>query len=335
MSPQSSRQVVLRARPSAIPQAEHFAVEEAVVPDLAEGQVLVRNSHLSVDPAMRGWVSTSANYSEPVAIGEVMRSFAVGEVLASEHPDFRPGEVVMGMFGWQELAVVTPDAVWRKVTEQDLPRSLALGVLGLNGLTAWAGVHRVLRPRPGSTVVVSSAAGAVGSVVGQLAKAAGCRTVGIAGGPAKARWCVEEYGFDVGLDYRSDTFAADLAEATPDGVDHYFDNTSGRITDAVAQRLTTHSSMLVCGTAAISSWDPWPSGPRLERIILTQRARIEGFLAFDHLDALPEAVQQLADLVRSGDLTYREHVLQGLESAPGAIAMLYSGQNTGKLVVQL
>lgn len=335
MSKQTSRQVVLRARPAAIPQAEHFAIEEADVPALADGQLLVHNSHLSVDPAMRGWVSATANYSEPVAIGEVMRSFAVGEIVASQHPDFRPGEIVMGMFGWQELAVVTPDAVWRKVREDDLPRSLALGALGLNGLTAWAGVHRVLRPRPGSTVVVSSAAGAVGSAVGQLAAAEGCRTIGIAGGPEKARWCVDEYGFDVGLDYRSETFVNDLAQATPDGVDHYFDNTSGPITDAVLQRLTTHSSVLVCGTAAISSWDPWPTGPRTERIVLTQRARIEGFLAFDHLDALPEAVEQLAEMVRSGALTYREHILDGLESAPGAIAMLYAGTNTGKLVVEL
>lgn len=335
MSRHTNRQIVLRARPAAIPQAEHFAVEESPVPDLADGQFLVRNSHLSIDPAMRGWVSTTANYSEPVAIGEVMRSLAVAEVVASRHPDFATGEVVMGMFGWQELAVVTPEAVWRKITEDDLPRSLALGVLGLNGLTAWAGVHRVLRPRPGSTVVVSSAAGAVGSTVGQLAKAAGCRTVGIAGGPMKARWCTDEYGFDVGLDYRSGSFEADLVEATPDGVDHYFDNTSGPITDAVVRRLTPHSSMLVCGTAAISSWDPWPSGPRLERIVLTQRARIEGFLAFDHLDALPEAVAHLADLVRTGHLAYREHVLEGLDAAPGAITMLYSGQNTGKLIVQL
>lgn len=335
MRSETTRRIVLRARPSAIPQAEHFALEDTPVPDLADGQLLVRNSHLSIDPAMRGWVSATANYSEPVALGEVMRSLAVGDVVASRHPDFAVGQVLMGMFGWQELAVVTPDAVWRTVTEEDLPRSLALGVLGLNGLTAWAGMHRVLRPRPGSTVVVSSAAGAVGSVVGQLAKAAGCRTVGIAGGPVKARWCVDEYGFDVGLDYRSDTFEADLVEATPDGVDHYFDNTSGPITDAVVRRLTPHSSMLVCGTAAVSSWDPWPSGPRLERIVLTQRARIEGFLAFDHLDALPEAAAELAGMVRSRLLTYREHVLDGLEAAPGAIAMLYSGQNTGKLVVRL
>lgn len=335
MSPQRNRQVVLVARPDAIPGPQHFALRDGEAPEPIDGQLLVRSEFLSVDPAMRGWVSATANYSQPVAIGEVMRSFAVGEVVASAAPGYDVGDVVMGLLGWQELALVTPDALWRKVTETDLPRSLALGVLGLNGLTAWAGLHRVLRPRPGSTVVVSSAAGAVGSLVGQLARAAGCRTVGIAGGPEKAVRCVEEFGYDAGLDYRSESFEQDLALATPDGVDHYFDNTSGAITDAVLRRLNVASSVLVCGTAAVSSWDPWPTGPRPERIVLTRRARVEGFLAFDHLDALPEAVAELAGLVRNGAITYREHVLEGLEAAPGAIEMLYSGRNDGKLLVRV
>lgn len=335
MSPSLNHQVVLTARPHGIPQPEHFAVRAAEAVPAPEGGLLVRTTYLSVDPAMRGWVSAVANYSEPVGIGEVMRSFAVGEVVESRHPDFREGEVVMGMFGWQELAAVPADAVWRKVTEHDLPASLSLGVLGLNGLTAWAGVQRVLRPRPGSTVVVSSAAGAVGSAVGQLCRDLGCRTVGVAGGPEKAGRCVSEFGYDVGLDHRSPTFVEELAAATPEGVDHYFDNTSGPITDAVLRRLRAHASVLVCGTAAIASWDPWPTGPRVDRIVLTQRARIEGFLAFDHLDVLPEAVEQLADLVRSGRLAYREHVLEGLEAAPGAVSMLYAGTNDGKLVIRV
>jgi NADPH-dependent curcumin reductase len=335
MSDETTRQVVLCARPDDIPRAEHFQIREAPVPPLRPGQLLVRNEVLSVDPAMRGWVSAAANYAEPVAIGAVMRSFAVGEVVASRHPEHRAGDVVMGLFGWQDLAVVDGAAVWRTVLEEDLPRSLAVGVLGLNGLTAWAGVHRVLRPVPGSTVVVSTAAGAVGSIVGQLAAGLGCRTVGIAGGPEKTRRCLEEFGFDAAVDYRSPDFPEDLTRATPDGVDHYFDNTAGPVTDAVLQRLTPHSSVLVCGTAAIASWDPWPTGPRVERLVLTRRARIEGFLAFDHLDALEPAVAELAGRVRSGALVHREHVLQGLEQAPGAIAMLYDGSNEGKLVVRL
>lgn len=334
MTPATTRQVVLVARPDDVPRPEHFEIRQARVPDLAEGQLLVRNDYLSVDPAMRGWVSPVANYAEPVAIGQVMRSFAVGEVLASRHPDHQPGDVVMGMFGWTEHAVVDATTVWRTLTETDLPRSLSLGALGLNGLTAWAGVHRVLRPRPGSTVVVSTAAGAVGSVVGQLAADLGARTVGIAGGPTKAAR-VQEFGYDVGLDYRAPDFPDQLAEATPKGVDHYFDNTSGPVTDAVMARLAPHSSVLVCGTAAITSWDPWPTGPRVERHLLTRRARMEGFLAFDHLDALPEAVTDLADKIRTGRLAHREHVLHGLDQAPGAIAMLYDGANDGKLVIQL
>lgn len=335
MTPATTRQVVLVARPDDVPQPEHFEIREAQVPDLAEGQLLVRNDYLSVDPAMRGWVSAVANYAEPVALGQVMRSFAVGEVLASRHPAHQAGDVVMGLFGWTEHAVVEATDVWTTVTDQDLPRSLSLGVLGLNGLTAWAGVHRVLRPRPGSTVVVSTAAGAVGSIVGQLAADLGARTVGIAGGPTKATRCVQDFGYDVGLDYRDPDFAQQLAEATPEGVDHYFDNTSGPVTDAVMARLAPHSSVLVCGTAAITSWDPWPTGPRTERIILTRRARVEGFLAFDHLDALQDAVTDLADKIRTGQLAHREHVLHGLDQAPGAIAMLYDGANDGKLVIRL
>ena len=182
-----NRQVILKSRPTDIPQADHFEIIESDFPDLRDGQMLVRNIYLSVEPAMRGWVSNVANYSEPVRIGEVMRSFAAGEVLQSAHPDFRPGDKVMGMFGWQEFAAVGPAAVTRKVREDDLPLSLSLGVTGINGITAYFGLLDVGLPRPGDTVVVSTGAGAVGSAVGQIAKISGCRTVGIAGGPAKGR----------------------------------------------------------------------------------------------------------------------------------------------------
>jgi len=335
MVPTSTRQVVLASRPVGIPQAEHFELRNSRLPSLQDGQILVRNSYLSADPAMRGWVNESANYSEPVPVGAVMRALAVGEVIDSRNPNYRRGELVTGLFGWQDVALVEPAAIWRKVTEADLPPSLSLGVLGLPGFTAWAGLHRILRPRTGGTLVVSTAAGAVGSTVGQLAARLGCRTVGIAGGPAKAAACVEEFGFDVGLDYRSTRFEDDLRAATPDGVDAYFDNTSGPITDAVTRRLAPRAAVLVCGTASIQSWDPVPTGPRVERALLTKRARMEGFLALDHFDAFEEAISELASLVRTGALAYREHTLHGLESAPGSIAMLYSGENTGKLVIQV
>lgn len=335
MSPKVAKEVFLASRPEGVPQAEHFDFRTVEIPDLQDGELLIQMSHLSADPAMKGWVQASANYSQPVEIGEVMRAFAVGEVLASKTPDYQAGELVMGLFGWRDFAVVTQKSVWRKVTESDLPRTLALGVLGLTGLTAWAGVHRTLRPRPGDTLVVSSAAGAVGSIVGQLGAKHGCRTIGIAGGPEKAARCTAEFGFDTGLDYRSATFLEELAEVTPDGVDAYFDNTGGAISDAVVSRLTTHAAVMICGTAAVESWSPWPTGPRVERTLLTQRARMEGFLAFDHLDALGQATDELADMIREGDLTYREHILYGLDSAPGSINMLYSGENAGKLIISL
>lgn len=329
------RRVVLTQRPHGIPGPEHFAIEAVAVPDLAADTLLVRNRYLSVDPAMRGWVNAAANYSQPVEIGEVMRSLAVGEVVDSADPRYPPGECVMGMFGWQEYALVQPEAVWRTVPERDLPLSYALGVLGLGGLTAWAAVGRVLTPRSGETVVVSTAAGGVGSLAGQLAGLSGCRTVGIAGGPQKVRRCLEEFGFDAAVDYRSAQFDDDLEAATPDGVDAYMDHTGGAVTDAVLRRLAVGARVAVVGTAAVAAWDPWPSGPRVERILLTQRASMQGFLAFDHLDGLSACVAELSNLLRQGRLVYREHVLDGLEAAPGAIGVLYRGENTGKLIVRL
>ncbi|WP_106848687.1 NADP-dependent oxidoreductase [Blastococcus sp. Marseille-P5729] len=331
----TNTKTILTARPSGIPDESCFEIVEEPVAAPAAGQVVVRNEYLSVDPAMRGWVSAVANYSEPVPIGAVMRSFAAGEVVESQHPDYPVGTKVMGMLGWQQYATVGADAIWRKVTEDDLPLSLSLGVLGLNGLTAWAGVREVLRPESGQSVVVSTAAGAVGSLVGQLCKAIGCRTVGITGSAEKVALCVDEFGFDAAVDYRSSTFVDDLAAALPDGVDRYFDNTAGSITDAVLEHLNTHAAMVVCGTASISSWDPWPTGPRIERRILTTRARVEGLLAFDFMDRLQEAVADLAGMVRAGELTYREDVLEGMSSAPGAIAGLYRGENLGRRVIRL
>ena len=244
-----NRQVILKSRPADIPQADNFEIIESDVPDLRDGQILVHNSYLSVEPAMRGWVSNVANYSEPVRIGEVMRSFAAGEVLQSAHPDFKPGDKVMGMFGWQEFAVVGPAAVTRKIREDGLPLSLSLGVTGLNGITAYFGLLDVGQPRPGDTVVVSTAAGAVGSAVGQIAKLSGCRTVGIAGGPTKVAQCRELFGYDEVIDYKSDNLEPALAKACPGGIDLYFDNTGGAISDVVLRHLAVGARVVICGTA--------------------------------------------------------------------------------------
>jgi NADPH-dependent curcumin reductase CurA len=330
-----NRQVVLASRPVGIPQAQHFEIRSAPLREPRDGEFVVRNEFLSVDPAMRGWVNAAANYSDPVGIGEVMRSFAVGTVVASRHPAYAEGDHVVGMLGWQEYAVTDPKPIRRKVGETDLPLSLALGVLGLNGVTAYFALTEVGEPKPGDTVVVSTAAGSVGSAVGQIAKLMGCRTVGIAGGEAKVRLCVDAFGYDAAVDYRAATFDADLARACPAGVDVYFDNTSGPVSDAVLPLLAKHARVVICGTASVASWDPWPAGPRVERHLLNKSARMQGFLIWDYEHRYAEAVTRLAQWVRSGQLRYREEILEGLAQAPDAIAGLYRGENFGKRLIRV
>jgi NADPH-dependent curcumin reductase CurA len=335
MQRQVNRQVRLKSRPSGIPQAEHFEIVEGRVPDPSDGQVVVRNIYLSVDPAMRGWVSAVANYSEPVPVGAVMRSLAVGRVEESRSSDFHPGEYVTGMFGWQDYAVVDAEAIERKVGGSGLPISTSLGVLGLNGLTAYLGFLDIGRPEAGETVVVSTAAGAVGSCVGQIAKIKGCRTVGIAGGPIKAQMCCEDFGYDAAVDYKADDFDSALDAACPEGVDIYFDNTAGSISDSVMRRLNVGARVVICGTASIASWVPPPQGPRVERHLLVKRARLQGFLIFDHVQRYPEALRELERWVRNGQIRYREDILDGIEQAPGSIAGLYRGENVGKRLIRI
>jgi NADPH-dependent curcumin reductase CurA len=330
-----NRQVILKARPEGIPQATHFEFREAAIPEPGEGRFLIRNRFVSVDPAMRGWAGAAANYSEPVALGAVMRAIAVGEVVASGHPGFAVGEHVCGMFGWQEFAVSDGKNVWFKHDASVAPLSTALGVLGINGITAYFALLEIGRPKPGDTVVVSTAAGAVGSAVGQIAKIHDCRTVGITSGGAKLALCRDTYGYDAALSYRSGNLDAALAAACPDGANVYFDNTAGSISDAVYRHLAVGARCVVCGTASVSSWEPWPAGPRVERHVLVKRASIQGFLLFDYAARFQEARKQLAAWLADGRLTYREEVLDGLESAPGAIAHLYAGGNLGKLVIRV
>ena len=330
-----NRQVLLKSRPAGIPQKENFEIVERPVPALADRQILVRNEFLSVEPAMRGWVSAVANYSTPVGIGEVMRSFTAGTVIASRHPGFAEGDRVMGMLGWQDFAVSDGGNITRKVKETDLPLSLSLGVLGLNGVTAYFGLLDLGLPKPGDTVVVSTAAGAVGSAVGQIAKLMGCRTVGITGGAAKVKLCTDEFGYDAAIDYKAGDVGAALKAACPAGVDVYFDNTAGAISDAVIAQIAVGARIVICGTASISSWDPWPMGPRVERHILVKRARMSGLLIFDYAHRYEEAIARLAGWVRAGKLRYREDILDGIEHAPGAIAELYRGENLGKRLIKL
>lgn len=330
-----NRQVLLAARPTGIAQKEHFRIVEGVIKAPGAGEILVRNRYLSVEPAMRGWIADAGNYSDPVPVGSVMRSLAAGEVVGSNCPDFQPGDWVTGWFGWQDYAVVKPDAIVRKVTERDLPLSLSLGVLGINGVTALLALTLVGQPQAGETVLVSTAAGAVGSAVGQIAKILGCTAVGIAGGPDKARSCVELFGYDRAVDYRGDDLAGALSATCPEGVNIYFDNVAGHISDTVMPLLANRARVVVCGTASISDWSEWPSGPRVERHLLVKRARMEGFVIFDHAERYQDAVDQLATWVREGSLRYSEDILDGIESAPDAIAGLYRGENAGKRLIRL
>ena len=330
-----SSQVILAKRPEGIPQAEHFQIVQTVVPALTDGQVLVRNMYWSVEPAMRGWVNAVGNYAEPVALGAVMRSFTAGVVEASRDTGLPVGTWVTGLFGWQTHAVVAASSVTRRIPDRDLPLSTALGILGINGAAAHHGLLTVGQPRAGDTVVASTAAGAVGSCVGQIAKIKGCRTVGITGGETKRQLCLNTFGFDAAVDYKAPDFAEQLASACPNGVDVYFDNTAGAISDSVLTHLNRGARVVVCGTASVANWDPVPLGPRVERHLLVKRARMEGFVIFDHTDAEPAALAELAQWLREGRLRYLEEVLDGVDKAPDAIAGLYRGDNLGKRLIKV
>ena len=335
MNTNISRKVILASRPVGIPQAQHFQIIEVPRPQILPGQILVRTVYWSVEPAMRGWVNAVGNYSEPVAVGAVMRSLASGVVEASNHPDYQAGDWVTGMLGWQEYAAVDAPVISHKIDRDGPPLSTSLGVLGLNGLTAYFGLLDIANPQSGETVVVSTAAGSVGSAVGQIAKIKGCRTVGIAGGADKVRQCLELFGYDACIDYKAQNVEQELKTIASDGIDIYFDNTAGAISDAVMPQLNIRARVVICGTASIASWDPTPSGPRIERQLLVKRARMQGLLVFDYVDRYPQGRAQLAQWVASGQLKYVEDILPGIEQAPDAIAGLYRGENNGKRLIQV
>ena len=333
--PKTNTRVLLKSRPTGIPQAEHFEIAEAAMPAIEPGHFIVRNEFLSVEPAMRGWVNAAVNYSDPVAIGGVMRSFAAGTVVASRHAGYAEGDKVMGMLGWQAYALSDGTGIRRKVLEHDLPLSLSLGVLGINGVTAYFALTEIGEPRSGDTVVVSTAAGSVGSAAGQIAKLVGCRTVGITGGAAKLKMCRDDFGYDAAVDYKAADFQQALAAACPKGVDVYYDNTSGAISDAVVSHINKNARIIICGTASVASWDPWPTGPRMERHLLNKSARMQGFLVWDYEHRYEEAVAKLATWVRDGKLKYREEIVDVIGAAPDAIAGLYRGENLGKRLIRL
>jgi len=335
MTASQNRQVWLRERPNGIPQAEDFGIRSTDIPKIAEGQFLIRNEFLSADPAMRGWIADKSNYWPRIEVGDTMRAFSAGTVMESMHGDYRVGDKVMGIFGWQDYAAVDGSSVQRRITETELPVSTALGVLGLNGLTAYFALLELGQPKANETIVVSTAAGAVGSCVGQIAKIKGCRTIGIAGGPEKVELCRGEFGYDVAIDYRAGDLDARIADACPNGIDVYFDNTAGEISDSVLKNLAVGARVVICGFASIASWNPAPLGPRVERHLLVKRARMQGFLIFDYVDRYPEGLRALTEWVKAGLIHYREDILEGIEQAPGSIAGLYRGENLGKRLIRI
>ena len=330
-----NRQIRLAARPVGMPQGSDFALAEEPVPTPGPGQALVRVLSLSLDPYMRGRMSAAKSYAPPVAIGGVMTGGAVGEVVRSEAAGLAPGDLVEGMFGWQDYALCTRGSA-RVLPASPYPPSYALGVLGMPGATAYFGLLEVGRPRPGDTVVVSAASGAVGAVVGQIAKIGGCRVVGTVGSDEKAAYITEELGFDAAINYRTaNDLRAALDEACPDGVDVYFNNVGGPVTDRVMNRLAFKARVVVCGNIHHYTLTEPYVGPSHLRSILVNRARVEGFLVLDWLERYPEAFARLTAWLDDGRMNYREHVIEGLENAPEGLGMLFEGRNFGKLVVKV
>ncbi len=331
------RQLMVRvtSRAAGIPGPENFELVEAEPPTCPAGGVLVQVMLCAVDPAMRGWLSAEANYMT-VPNGAVMRSHGVGEIVASDSEKWQVGDQVFGWLGWQRYAAIPEsDVLWR-IDTAIAPAESWLSIFGLNGLTAWIGFLHLARPLSGQTVLVTTAAGGVGSAVGQLAKAHGVRAVGIAGGPEKIRRAIAQFGYDDAIDYHAtdQPLSVKIAAACPAGIDMFFDNTAGHLADAVFPHLTIGARIVQCGTAAISTWLPPPTGPRREREMLVKRLNWQGFVAFDHAALFPQALQALQALHKAGNLISEDDVLEGLQNAPTAIQLLYSGANQGRLSIR-
>ncbi|NHZ43792.1 NADP-dependent oxidoreductase [Massilia aquatica] len=332
MSAATYQRVVLASRPRGEVQPENFRIESANVPDLADGQVLVRNHYLSLDPYMRGRMSEAKSYAASQAIGETMIGGTAGEVVASKHPKFAAGDMVVGQLGWAEMGV-SDGALLRKVDTTHIPLSAYLGVVGMPGMTAWYGLNQIMMPKEGHTILVSAASGAVGSAVGQLAKLKGCRAVGIAGGPEKCAYVVNELGFDACVDYKAGKLEADLAAAVPDGIDAIFENVGGAGFDAALPLMNAFGRIALCGLIAGYNGDD--VAIRNMRYMLTSRLTIRGFIVSEHMDLWPQGLGELGALVASGKLKYRETVAPDLASAPEAFIGLLKGRNFGKQLVKL
>ena len=335
----ANQQVLLDNRPTGEATTGNFKIVSIETPELQEGQVLVRHHFLSLDPYMRGRMNDSKSYTAPQPLGQVMGAGTVGEVVESRSPKFQPGDQVVGMGGWQHYSVINvsePGAL-RTVDTAHVSLSHYLGAVGMPGVTAWYGLVKVIEPKAGETLVVSAATGAVGSAFGALAKARGCRAVGIAGGPDKCRYAVEELGFDACIDYKLHADAGSLSkaikEACPNGIDGHFENVGGMVLDAVLLRMNAFGRIALCGM--IAGYDGKPMPMTYPALILTNRLKVQGFIVSEHMDIWPEALKELGMLVGTGKLRPRESVAQGLEAAPEAFLGLLKGKNFGKQLVKL
>ncbi len=335
----ANQQILLDNRPSGEAVASNFKQVTGETPALQDGQVLVCHHFLSLDPYMRGRMNESKSYAAPQALGEVMQGGTAGEVVESRSPKFKAGDQVVGMGGWQQYSVVAADepGALRKVDTAHVPLSYYLGAVGMPGVTAWYGLVKIIEPKAGETVVISAATGAVGSAFAALAKARGCRVIGIAGGPEKGRYAVDELGFDACIDYKLHADASSLSkalkDACPDGIDGCFENVGGMVLDAVLLRMNAFGRIALCGM--IAGYDGKPLPLTYPALILTNRLKIQGFIVSEHMEVWPEALKELGTLVATGKLHPRESVAQGLEAAPDAFLGLLKGKNFGKQLVKL
>jgi hypothetical protein len=329
-----NHQVRLASRPVGLPTRADWSFTEEPVTEPGDGTVLVKILYVSLDPAMRGWLNESRSYIAPVAIGDVMRALALGRVIASNHPGFAAGDYVSGAFGVQEYALSDGKHVL-KVDPDLAPLPVHLSALGMTGRTAYFGLLEVGELKPGETVVVSAAAGAVGSVVGQIAKIKGCRVVGIAGGPEKCRYIVDELGFDTAIDYKTQDVRAALKEHCPSGIDVYFDNVGGHILEAALARLARGARIVICGAISQYNVTGPPKGPSNYMALLVHRASMKGFLAGDYAARDDEATQALAAWRANGSLRSREHIVEGLETFPDTLIKLFTGDHLGKLIIKV
>lgn len=328
----SYQQIVLASRPQGVVSVDNFRAESVPVPSIKEGEVLVRNHYLSLDPYMRMRMEDVKSYAAPQALNEVMIGGTAGEVVASKNPKFSVGDKVVGMLGWSEMGV-SDGVLLKKVDASVIPLSAYLGVVGMPGMTAWYGLTQIIQPKAGQTIAVSAASGAVGTAVGQLAKLRGCRVVGIAGGKEKCDYVVNELGFDACVDYKAGNLRKDLKAAAPDGIDGLFENVGGEVMDAVLARMNPFGRIALCGL--ISGYDGEPMPLFNTRVILSMRLTVQGFIVSEHMELWPEGLGEMGKLVATGKLKYRETVADGLAAAPEAFLGLLVGKNFGKQLVKL